>query len=167
MDMLRSTATLLLETAPSVMGFVGSELRRNSPVDNPVHFRLLRTLRRRQRSLHRLAEQHGVRLPTMSKTVSVLESRGWLERLRSTEDRRTVYVQLTQQGQSILEQVEAQAISRTSQLLECLPEESLANLENGLQALYEVVQAKIGTSGEEGAANTDFNGCEESTHEKT
>ncbi len=167
MDLLSSTAALLLETAPSVMGFVGSELRRNSPVDNPVHFRLLRTLRRQQRSLHVLAEQQGVRLPTMSKTVRVLENRGWIERHRSSEDRRTVYVRLTQQGKSILEQVETQAIHRTSQLLECLPEKSLASLENGLQALYEVVQAQIGNSVEEGAANTNFKGCEEKPHEKT
>ena len=166
MDNLSSTAALLLETAPSVMGFVSSELRRNSPVDNPVHFRLLRTLRRQPRSLHVLAEQHGVRLPTMSKTVSVLENRGWLERVRSSEDRRSVYVRLTPHGQLNLEQVETQAIVRTSQLLECLPAEKLAELQSGLEALHKVVQEKVGTSGEENVKSTDFRGCKETLHEE-
>lgn len=166
MDTITTTATLLLETAPSVMAFVASELRRNSPVDNHVHFRLLRTLRRNQRSLHVLAENHGVRLPTMSKTVSVLENRGWVERVRSTTDRRTVHVGLTSQGESVLEQVEKHAITRTTQLLKCLPVQDLSNLQSGLQALHEVVQSKPGTSVDDCATDTDFSGCEEINNEK-
>ncbi|MFW5807226.1 MAG: MarR family transcriptional regulator, partial [Spirochaetota bacterium] len=78
------------------MGFVSSKLRRNVEVDNAVHFRLLRTLRRGPRSLHELADLHEVRLPTMSRTVTVLQSRGWVNRTRSEDDRRTVFTSLTE-----------------------------------------------------------------------
>jgi DNA-binding MarR family transcriptional regulator len=162
----RDTAYVLLETVPSVMGFVSSELRRNSPVDNSVHFRLLRTLRRGQCSLHQLAEQHGVRLPTMSRTVSVLEKRGWLERLRSNEDRRTVYAVITPEGEKVLGEVEEMALNRTSELLACLPKGELEKLHSGLSTLFEVVREQLGSGAEEGAVEG-VRGCKEDENETT
>ena len=138
------TAHILLETLPSVMGYVTSELRRSAAVDNPVHFRLLRTLRRGAETLHGLAELHSVRLPTMSRTVSVMEGHGWLSRRRSTEDRRTVFVELTPAGEDALEAVEEMAIRRASSLLDCLSEEENEALHTGLEALYRVVQEQLG-----------------------
>lgn len=154
-----TTAHILLETLPSVMGYVTSELRRSAPVDNPVHFRLLRTLRRGSRTLHELAELHSVRLPTMSRTVSVMEGRGWLDRQRSTEDRRTVIVSLTSSGEESLEVVEKMAIERASQLLDCLSDNEAEALHTGLEALYQVVQEHLGTHYEEGDGPTEKPGC--------
>lgn len=147
----RETAQLLLETMPSVMGYVTSELRRSGPVDNPVHFRLLRTLRRGRRTLHELAELHSVRLPTMSRTVSVIEARGWVRRERSTEDRRTVFVTLTSPGSGVLQEVEEMAVRRASKLLNCLSEGESRALHEGLSALHRIVQEELGAQQEERA----------------
>ena len=155
------TAYVMLETIPSVMGFVSSDLRRNSPVDNSVHFRLLRTLRRGRRSLHQLADQQGVRLPTMSRTVSVLENRGWVERVRSEEDRRTVFACITDDGTAVLNEVEVMAVHRAADLLACLPEKELENLRSGLATLYEVVREHLGDAVEEGTGNGNPPGCKE------
>jgi DNA-binding MarR family transcriptional regulator len=144
-----ATAHILLESLPSVMGYVTSELRRSAAVDNPVHFRLLRTLRRGSRTLHDLAELHSVRLPTMSRTVSVMEGHGWLRRRRSTEDRRTVFVELTPAGEEALGAVEEMAIRRASNLLNCLSDEENEALHTGLGALYRVVQEQLGVRYEE------------------
>lgn len=154
-----TTAHILLETLPSVMGYVTSELRRSAPVDNPVHFRLLRTLRRGPRTLHELAELHSVRLPTMSRTVSVMEGRGWLDRERSTEDRRTVFVSLTTAGADSLEVVEKMAIERASTLLNCLSESEATALHTGLEALHRVVQEHLGTHYEERSDPAEEPGC--------
>jgi DNA-binding MarR family transcriptional regulator len=156
-----TTAYILLETLPSVMGYVTSELRRNAPVDNPVHFRLLRTLRRGRRTLHELAELHSVRLPTMSRTVSVMEGRGWLDRERSTEDRRTVFVSLTPSGEESLEVVEKMAIDRASTLLNRLSESEVTALHSGLKALHRVVQEHLGMRFEEGVEPAKEPGCGE------
>ncbi len=164
-EMRLSTAYVLLETVPSIMGFVSSELRRNSPVDNSVHFRLLRTLRRGRRSLHELAEQQGVRLPTMSRTVSVLEKRGWVERIRSDEDRRTVFACITETGTTVLQEVEEMAARRAADLLACLPNEELEKLNSGLATLFEVVREQLGTSAEEGGEQAPVHGCEEESDE--
>ncbi|NBF41312.1 MAG: MarR family transcriptional regulator [Spirochaetes bacterium] len=154
-----ATAEVLLESLPSVMGFVSSRLRRNAGVDNPVHFRLLRTLRRGPRSLHELAELHEVKLPTMSRTVSVLEGRGWISRTRSPEDRRTVYAGITDAGRHALEGVETLAIERASELLACLTEEENTQLHEGLSALYRVVLERLGTHYEDGSGPPPMSGC--------
>ncbi|MFW5729091.1 MAG: MarR family winged helix-turn-helix transcriptional regulator [Spirochaetota bacterium] len=153
---------VLLETLPAVMGYVSSELRRSSPLENPVHFRLLRALRRGARNLHELAEMHQVRLPTMSRTVSVLESRNWVERTRSREDRRTVYAGITAEGRKVLAEVEEMAIRRTSALLSCMPPEAVESLRRGLEGLNTVVREELGIDPVEGALNPKApRGCEE------
>jgi DNA-binding MarR family transcriptional regulator len=154
-----ATAETLLETFPSVMGFVASRLRRNAGVDNPVHFRLLRTLRRGPRSLHELAELHGVKLPTMSRTVSVLEGRGWVSRTRSRDDRRTVFASITDEGRAALERVEQLAIDRASELLACLSDEENDHLHAGLEALYRVVLERLGSHYEDGSEVPTLSGC--------
>jgi DNA-binding MarR family transcriptional regulator len=154
-ESLERTAQILLETMPSVIGYVTSEIRRSGPVDNPVHFGLLRTLRRGSRTLHELAELHSVRLPTMSRTVTVMEERGWLRRERSQEDRRSVNVSLTASGRTALGTVEELAIRRASTLLEALGEEESRALHHGLEALYRVVRRELGVSYEESVPGGD------------
>jgi DNA-binding MarR family transcriptional regulator len=154
-----STAETLLETLPAVMGYVSSELRRSSPIENSVHFRLMRALRRGQRKLHELAEMHSVRLPTMSRTVSVLEGRGWVDRRRSTEDRRTVYVTMTETGEEVLQRVEKMAIARASELLACMSDADVAALQQGLTALHSVIRDHIGIHPDEGEVPPDVAGC--------
>jgi DNA-binding MarR family transcriptional regulator len=155
------TAYVLLETVPPIMGFVSSELRRHSPIENSVHFRLLRILRRSRRNLHELADQQGVRLPTMSRTVSVLESRGWVKRIRSEEDRRTVFAAITGAGEAVLQEVEELAARRAAELLACLPADELQNLRSGLATLHEVVREQLGSNAEEGAMDSSAPGCRE------
>lgn len=155
----QETATLLLEVLPSVMAHVASQLRRSAPIDNPVHFRLMRTLRRGAHSLHDLADLHEVRLPTMSRTVSVLEGRGWLRRTRSREDRRTVYAEATPEGLQVLSQVETQAIRRATTLLQCMDSEDLAALRRGLSALETVVRDDFDMDPDTGRVRADSAGC--------
>jgi DNA-binding MarR family transcriptional regulator len=163
LEQLRATtAELLLETFPSVMGYVSSELRRSSPVETAIHFRLLRALRQSARNLHELASMHSVRLPTMSRTVSVLEGRGWLVRERSTKDRRTVYVSITEEGSRVLAEVEKMAIHRASDLLSCVSREDLEHLQRGMDALYRTIRDQLGMSPEDDTLAPDVSGCKES-----
>jgi DNA-binding MarR family transcriptional regulator len=162
LEQLRATtAELLLETIPSVMGYVSSELRRSSPVETSIHFRLLRALRRSTRNLHELASMHSVRLPTMSRTVSVLEGRGWIIRERSKQDRRTVYVSITEEGGRVLRDVEKMAVSRASDLLACVGPEDLEHLQRGMDALHRTIRDQLGMSPEEDPVAPDVSGCKE------
>jgi DNA-binding MarR family transcriptional regulator len=98
----------------------------------------------------------------MSRTVSVLEGRGWVERTRSTDDRRTVYVGITAEGDQVLSQVETMAIKRTSSLLACMPGASVESLRKGLDELNTVMHEQLGIHPEEGVMSPDEpGGCEE------
>jgi DNA-binding MarR family transcriptional regulator len=134
---LSSLAHLVLETFPRVMGHVSCTLRRKSPIDNQVHFHVLRMLREKPRSIHELAEESVVRLPTMSRTVDTLEHRKWVKRFRQEGDRRTVYVRITKEGEQALEKTEKIALQRASALLENLGPEAKRELFRGLSALHE------------------------------
>ncbi len=131
-------AELLLETSPAFMDFVTSYLRRHSPIDNGIHFGLLRALRESPRALHQLAALHSVRMPTMSRTVATLEHRGWVTRSRSEEDRRSITVEITAEGVSVLETVRSMARNRVDELLKQLTPEEWDALTTGFRALNRV-----------------------------
>jgi DNA-binding MarR family transcriptional regulator len=140
----RDAAKLLLETVPVIMGLVSCEIRRRTPVESPAHFLLLRRLREGDASLHELAEAHSVRLPTMSRTVSVLERRGWVERTRAAGDRRTVLAHITDTGRAVLKDAEAVAVGRAAAILRDLDEDEMKQLSDGLRPLYRLIYEEAG-----------------------
>ena len=134
----QSLAELLLETSPAFMDFVISHLRRNSPIDTGIHFGLLRAMKESPRALHELAALHSVRMPTMSRTVATLEHRGWVTRTRSETDRRSITVEITAEGISVLETVRSMARTRVDELLNQLTSDERDALAAGIQALKRV-----------------------------
>jgi len=90
-----------------------------------------------------------------------MESRGWVRRDRSTEDRRTVHVTLTDSGLQALVEVEEMAIRRASMLLDCLSEAENLQLHDGLRALFGVVQEELGAHFEEQLHPEEAPGCTE------
>jgi DNA-binding MarR family transcriptional regulator len=89
-------------------------------------------------NLSELAEYQGVSLPTMSGSISRLETRGWVERKRSTIDRRIVMVELTPKGQQRLAQMLHQAETYLSGLMEKLSPTERETLAAGLTVLQKL-----------------------------
>lgn len=99
------------------------------------HVPLLGVLRLRRHTLSDLAERHSVSAPTMSNTVTTLEERGWARRVRSEEDRRVVWIEITGEGLAVLDRIEGQVAARIAQLLQGLDEAQCDMLVNGLTIL--------------------------------
>lgn len=137
----RTLARQFLEIIPLVMRVVAADLRRSELTIDPAYFRLLDMLSKRAWSLSELAEKQAVSLPTMSKTISTLEERGWVERLRSSEDRRVVLVELTPAGRVALNAVHAQMLTRVAGVLEPLSAAQRQELASGLDSLRQVFSA--------------------------
>lgn len=53
-----------------------------------------------------LAEQQGLAISTMTRNISLLERKGWLQRVGGTIDRRTVLVTLSAAGEGLAERLE-------------------------------------------------------------
>lgn len=88
---------------------VAAELRKGEKSLNSAHLGALAMLTERPCNLSELADYQGVSLPTMSGSISRLETRGWVHRVRSTTDRRVVMVELTPKGQQRLAEMVQQA----------------------------------------------------------
>lgn len=152
-DPLHDAARQILQIIPLVMRVFAADLRHSEHCLVPAHFRVLGMLSHRAWTLSELAEIQAVSLPTMSSTITTLEERGWVTRTRPPDDRRVVRVELTAEGQRVIEQTHQHAEERLAQLLAPLPQEDREQLLKGLEILRTVFQGSI-TPEEEGVPST-------------
>lgn len=103
-----------------------------------MYIHLLGILSQRDCSLGELAEVVSVSPPTMSNTVSTLESRDWVRRRRSEQDRRVVLVSLTPEGRSVLGRAQDYMVQRIADALAPLDHGELERLAAGLEILRDV-----------------------------
>lgn len=138
-----NAARQILEIIPCVMRVMASEFRHSNPLVMPAHFRLLGMLSHHFWTLTELADHTSVSLPTMSSTITTLEKRGWVKRVRSEEDRRIVVIQVTLEGRRVLEDVYHRAEIRIAALLKPLDSANQEVLMRGLDVLSQVFEPGI------------------------
>ncbi|TRW94579.1 MarR family transcriptional regulator [Paracoccus sp. M683] len=67
--------------------------------------------------LHTLAKRAGVQKSQMSRTVSALEEKGFVEREINPEDKRSIHLRLTPRGQGVVREVLQASRERNRQML--------------------------------------------------
>lgn len=130
-----SAARCVVEVIPRVMRTLAQEFRSTGYLPAPVHCGLLVSLAERPYNLTELAEKHAVSLPTMSNSINTLVERGWVSRSRDTEDRRMVVVELTPDGQAVLDETTCSVAGRVGELLASLSPDQCELLVSGLEIL--------------------------------
>jgi DNA-binding MarR family transcriptional regulator len=90
-------------------------------------------------SLAELAAEEGISAPAMSGHVDRLERAGLLERVRSTEDRRRVGLELTDEGAKLLRRIRARRTGWLTTRLRGLDPTDLEALGAALPALRRIV----------------------------
>jgi DNA-binding MarR family transcriptional regulator len=93
-------------------------------------------------SLRELAESEGISPPSLSGHVDRLEAAGLLRRVRSTDDRRRVGLELTPQGRSVLKRIRARRTTWLADRLEGLSGEDRESVERALPALHALLEAR-------------------------
>ena len=91
-------------------------------------------------SLRELAEAEGISAPSLSGHVDRLEAAGLLRRVRSTEDRRRVGLELTPEGRSILKRVRARRTTWLADRLDRLSDHDRELIERALPALHALLE---------------------------
>jgi DNA-binding MarR family transcriptional regulator len=91
--------------------------------------------RTEQSSIGSLSATMEVDLSTMSRNVSVLEKNGYLQRVRSADDRRLVHVRLTAKGRSALTTLRCSESDVLGEIYERIPPGERAAVVKGLEAL--------------------------------
>lgn len=132
-------AELMLETFPRMVAQISCALRRKSPVQNPSQFHLLRRLRESRCTMHELADAGKVRMPTVSRTVDAMVEHKWVERQSDPDDRRMVWVVITELGRDVLRETEAIAEEQVVNLLGSLSPDAREALARAMPALHAAV----------------------------
>jgi DNA-binding MarR family transcriptional regulator len=94
-------------------------------------------------SLRELAIEEGISAPSLSGHVDRLESAGLLRRVRSTDDRRRVGLELTQEGRSLLKRVRARRTSWLDERLALLSDDERDQLDAALPALVALLERDV------------------------
>ena len=89
--------------------------------------------------ISRLAQQTGSANSTVSGIVDRLEKMKLVERVRSEEDRRVIYVALTEEYRATQKRMEPSVSAYLAKLLKQMPAEELADICKALDKLDEVL----------------------------
>ncbi len=104
-----------------------------------------------------LANKLGLDPATVVRTVDSLEKRGLVERRRSSQDRRQVFVELTASGRAVREEVSRRVIERVKTIFSAMSEEGRVALIRGLEEFVHVGQEVGGEHSASTKGETD--GC--------
>ena len=133
-----SVARRCARTVPWVMGTLAAGVREQDDGLHPSQFKLLMTMHHTPVSPSELAEHMQVSMPTISKTLGVLERRGLVERSTDETDRRRVQLTMTDEGRATMHRVLDAGIEQLSQILSSASPEELDRIEQGMESLGDV-----------------------------
>ncbi len=133
----KACASHVLDTVPSVMQFIRTEMRGHRDLGISVpQFRVLTFLERRPGgSLSDAAERVGLSLPAMSRLIDGLVERGLLTREDAAEDRRRVSLRITDAGRALVRTAREGALARLAEVLGTLSAKERAQIIEAMQIL--------------------------------
>ena len=132
----KELARRVLDTMPLIMRSLHRDLRSINHHIDPNQVQILGMLVDHQLSVSGLAGRQRVSLPSMSKTVSALVERGWIERMDVPGDRRVVHLKLTEAGRAALGELRNTMVESLAAMLGGLTAEECVKLSAGLDVLY-------------------------------
>jgi DNA-binding MarR family transcriptional regulator len=109
----RECAAAILDSAPGLVWYVRRHMRRHRKGLSVPQFRaLFKVHKQPDASLSCVAEHLGASLPTTSRIVANLVSKGFLARGQSNDDRRQIILALTPRGRAILDSARKASLQR-------------------------------------------------------
>jgi DNA-binding MarR family transcriptional regulator len=145
-------AALLMDVAPLVMHRIRKEMRsQRMPNLSVPQFRVLIYLYRNEgASLSELADYIGLKLPSMSKTIDVLVTRGLVIRRVLPDDRRYVSLRLGARGLAELKRARRITEANLAEALAVLSSEQQTKIVEALRALRPIFAPEKAATAEEG-----------------
>lgn len=94
-------------------------------------------------SVGELVRVFGYRKPTMSSMINKLEGRGYLRRLLSQTDRRSLIVELTPEGKRLAETCTARVQGLDAAIMEQVTQTDLEGFQNVLRAIAHITGVEV------------------------
>lgn len=86
-----------------------------------------------------LSNRLSLEKSTVSRLLSGLEKRGWIERDRNPDDRRIVEVALTEAGKQTAESLSTARQSKFDRVMQAIPEDQQTKVVDALQILVRAI----------------------------
>ncbi|HEY7024258.1 MAG TPA: MarR family transcriptional regulator [Candidatus Limnocylindrales bacterium] len=138
----------------SFRDFQGALKRFHEGALSLVHLNLLMLLRfNGPLTMSRLAELLDVSVASATGIVDRMEKKGVIERRRSDEDRRVVQVYVTEKGEQVFTQMQAERQSNMMKMLSNITESDLRALLKGLRAVREARDKWLAQKAQEAKAH--------------
>jgi DNA-binding MarR family transcriptional regulator len=135
----------VLEVVPAVLRPIRQQMRRHRAAGLSIpQFRSLCFVERYDgASLSMVADHLDLSLPTVSRMISGLVQRGYMQRKSSEDDRRHVSLSLRPRGQAVMREARSATQKFLSQKFGTLPPEQREALVVAMQALREVFEQEM------------------------
>jgi len=131
----------LLHVTMRMMHSIATTMRRAPEGSVPGQMATLLKLSMAPVTMSELARYRGISVPTVSKSIDVLEQRGWVERWVDPADRRHTLVRLTADGRRVMAAMQAQSERHVASLLTPLTAGQRTRLVEALGTLKDVLPA--------------------------
>lgn len=134
-DMLSLAVTHLVGTLPRMFKDIKHSIRYGNP-EHPYQdlgeqqIWVLYNLQRSRQLTSELARAFNVTMPTMTRAVDTLVEKGYVERQPDADDRRRIYLQLTEKGAEVGAYAHAQFRSAVMRFLSPLGDDQLSDIVN-------------------------------------
>lgn len=143
-DISHTIPQLLMDTLPLTIRVMSAQMRESRHGLSIGHLPILAALDEQPFTQYQLANMMSVSSPTMSNTLTTLETRGWIIRQRSQEDRRLVHTHLTDAGRTVLSASKREMEVQLEQMLADLSDEEREQLVGGLRVLQNIFYKALG-----------------------
>jgi DNA-binding MarR family transcriptional regulator len=137
-DLLQQTIERFWDTVPAVWGKVRCNVRSNATKDysiNLVQFHILRHIRHGVNTAGELAEKIMITRPAVSQAVDLLVEKGLVNREENPNDRRFVSLELTGEGETLLNSVFAKSRKWMGEQMDSLTDEEMDTIIRALGLL--------------------------------
>lgn len=142
-SILKNTARELHDAVMLLMRGLASNYRQNEERMAVAQISILTRLCQGSCSLTELASHQSVRLPTISRSVSLLVDRGLVTRVVPEADRRQILISITGEGVRALNELNKQAERHIVTLLAVLGETRLKKVQSAIRILREALQPPV------------------------
>ena len=141
-QVLEQTLDRFWETIPPLWGFVRSHIRAVATENFDIsveQFHILRFIRRGHGSVSELADVRNISRPAVSQGVDALVNKGLVSRTQRKEDRRYVELELTPEGNALLDSVFQNTREWMKESLETFSQEELELAVRGMEVLKKMI----------------------------
>jgi DNA-binding MarR family transcriptional regulator len=140
-ELIENCASLLLDVVPMVRGNIVAHIHKevtDKQWVSPGQMRIMYLIDDGERTTSNLAARQRVSVPTISRQVDCLVSKGLLMRSRDENDRRIILLELTQNGKELLDTLTENTRQWLGQSIESLDAAEIEEISDSLERLRSI-----------------------------